>query len=110
MDPPDTPVDLPAPLSAEDGIEVEDTSFPYGDSPEPNSDEPIDQGDDVENAGNASDEAEAAMDDAPVDPGNSEAMVDMITLMDTMQSLGVDVVKANRFVASLIRSRPPLFE
>ena len=37
-------------------------------------------------------------------------MVDMIVLMDTLQALGVDVVKANRFAAAVLRSRPSLIE
>ena len=37
-------------------------------------------------------------------------MVDMLTLMDTLQALGVDTVQANRFAAALVRSKPTLLE
>ena len=40
------------------------------------------------------------MQDAQVNPEANDAMLDMLTLMDTLQALGVDVVRANRVGAA----------
>ena len=37
-------------------------------------------------------------------------MADMRSLMDTLQNLGVDVVRANRFCAAVLRNQPTLIE
>ena len=39
--------------------------------------------------------------------GDSGEVVDMLTLMDCLQSLGVEPVSANRFVASIVRTTQP---
>ena len=48
--------------------------------------------------------------DAANDGPDSGGMIDMFTLMDTLQTLGVDVVRANRFVASVLKARPTIVE
>ena len=41
---------------------------------------------------------------------DSEEMVDMLTLSDALQALGVSAVDANRYVASVVRKDPSLME
>ena len=105
-----------APLTAEEGIEMEDTSVLYnweGDGRAPAAD-PIDE--DLQPA-DALESHEQPEDNNPVEPDTSMddgtpegAMVDMVSPMDALQTLGVDVVKANRFAAAILRSRPSLLE
>ena len=97
--------DQPAPLSAEEGIDAEDTSFLYGDS----APDDLVPEQDVDNDAVVPDDEQQAMDseDHVADAGE---MVDMVALMDTLQVLGVDIIKANRFVASLVKSKPSLME
>ena len=82
------------PLDAEAGIEAEDTSFLYG--PE------------SMNAESSADHESPSMDtgaDMQDTDMNTENMIDMLALCDTLQCVGVDAVQANRFVANLIRSK-----
>ena len=83
---------------------MEDTSLLYGD---PGAEQDMDPED--LNANDAPD-----MDSEDSGPASPEppdgAMVDTLALMDTLQTLGVDVVQANRFVTSLLRSSPTLIE
>ena len=85
------------PLSAEAGIDAEDTSFLY--------DNPMDSQD--ASADNANSEHDMGESDAQ---GALCEMVDMLILMDTLQALGVGVIEANRVVASILRSSPTLMD
>ena len=109
LDLPDAPVDLHEPLSAEDGIDIEDTSFLY-DTPTTNNT----MDNDDHNNHDHDDHDVNAMDseDASATPmHNSDGdMIDAVILMDTLQSLGVDIIQASRFVASLVRKQPTLME
>ena len=87
-----------APLSAEEGIDMEDATFPMPDSP-------TEAQDTHENA----EPCDQDMQDADPDVFTGE-MVDMLTLMDCLQNLGVSAVDANRYVVSLVKSRPSFVE
>ena len=83
LDLPDAPADLPMPMSAEEGVEAEDTSFLYGN---PNDAvEPTGKHNSVPEISQPDHEAE--MRDVPVDPTNGDCMMDMVVLMDTLQAL-----------------------
>ena len=88
-------------MSAEAGIEMEGAD-PYAFL---NPDDPTDSND-MERLVEPGDQE---MGDAPGSDVSGE-MVDMLALMDTLQSLGVNVIDANRFVASVIRPQPTLME
>ena len=89
---------VPEPLSADDGTDSEDTSFLYpqgNESHEPDANVegvPLETTDDHV--------PEAGMDEDHLD----SPMADMLVLMDTLQTLGVDPVQANRFAASIVRA------
>ena len=104
------------PLSAEEGIEAEDTSFLdnlYNDPEATNEDSMPASNDSVDPE--AMDEPNHADDSAdmqaePQGSGDYEMTTDdmssMLVLMDTLQPLGVDAVAANRFAAAVLRETP----
>ena len=89
----------PEPMSAEEGIDARDTSFLY-----PEHDDCHDTANDMDTNDNEHNN------DAGPDVDLSGDMVDMLTLMDTLRGLGVNVVDANRSVASVVRTKPSLMD
>ena len=93
------------PLSAEAGIELEDTSFMMPDLPdEPVDSAPVEQEDAQPDAmEDLSHEADAMQEEAYDTEMLVSQCTDMVALMDNLQALGVDVVAANKFVAAIPR-------
>ena len=99
------------PLSAEDGIDLEDTSFLMPDLHEANPPDAHDM--EASNDDGMQDHdvtPEAAHEPAYDDDMLVSSCMDMISLMDTLQVLGVDVVAANGFVASVLRENTSIME
>ena len=100
------------PISAEEGIDLEDTSFlqQTGDSIDThdNDMQSTDHADTVEQdaSNDMHDDSGPAIDsDAAMETG-----MNMVALMDLLQSLDVEPVAANRFAAAVIRADPTLAE
>ena len=97
------------PLSAEEGIDIEDTSFLM---PEPAGEDMHAEHDGV--GGNEGEAHDVSLDAMQEDAADSDMIVnefvDMVALMDTLQVLGVDVLAANRFVTAILRERASVLE
>lgn len=93
----DTPIAEPA--TAEEGIEMEDTSFLMPDLPESGDSIPVEP----EDVHTHDQEAQAMHEEAYDTDMLVSQCTGMIALMENLQALGVDVVAANRFVAAILR-------
>ena len=78
-------------MSAEDGIAMEDTSLLPGTTLD-------------------TDEYERMVGEEIIHPETTGMNVDYLTLMDTLQNLGVDPVSAAKFACSIVRSKPSVME